>query len=97
MKFIADASLDDTSGLMDVYEGHLEAGKLQLTNEKTGTWFVRPGGTAVKFRLTYQLEPGHVSMLIDESPPDLQEWHPFMMIEYECSNAEAPPPVSLGN
>ena len=75
-------TLDETMGLLDVYEGTFEGAHLVLTNERAQTWFVRPDGTSMKFRLTYTLGKDRVSMLIEESPSDAFQWHPFIKFEY---------------
>ena len=77
------ASLDDTMGLMDIYEGALVDGCLRLSNDRTGTWFRRPDGEERKFRLRHCLSFDAMTLEIEESPPAEDSWQPFMRIAYE--------------
>ena len=77
------ASLDDTEGLMDVYEGARRDGCLRITNTDSGTWFRRPDGSEVHFMVAYCFEPDRILVEIDEADVGTDDWAPFMTIRYQ--------------
>ena len=48
---------DAAVGLMDVYEGDIEDGKLLVSNLETGTFWTTPDGTSYAFRLVIDVVP----------------------------------------
>ena len=58
-----------------------------MINERAGTWFRRPDGSEMRFRVTYRFG-GTLRTLIDEAPADGGTWKPFMRID--CARADEP-------
>ena len=84
------AVLEETAGLMDIYEGSLEGGRLILTNEKSGTFYKQPDGGAIKFRFTYEFgDDDTFTLTIHQSPATESDWQPFFRFEYERAGALA--------
>lgn len=81
------ASLDDTAGLMDIYEGTLVEGCLRLSNERVGTWYRRTDGEERKFRLAHCIRDDAMTLAIEQARPDTDDWEPLMRIRYPRETA----------
>ncbi len=77
------AVMDDTWGLLDVYEGKPEGDKLILTNLKSGTFFPTGDGRWRAFKLMLDLTGDTERMLIVEKSDDGgASWQPNFKVSY---------------
>ncbi|WP_417460852.1 DUF1579 family protein [Kordiimonas sp.] len=76
------AVVDDTWGIMDVYEGTLEGDKLVMTNLKSGTTFPMGNGVERAFRLTIKIATPKRMMTIDASDDGGTTWMPAYKLTY---------------
>ncbi len=76
-------ALDDTWGNLDVFEGRRNAdGAFVLTNLRSGTVSVGPGGEEYAFRLTLTIESDDANTLaVDISVDGGETWRPFQRLE----------------
>ena len=77
------AVLDDTFGVMDIYEGRLDDNALIVTNLKAGTFFPTQDGRELAFRLTIAIDPVSRDMIIDASLDGGETWFPYFRARYE--------------
>lgn len=82
------AALDNTWGLMDIYEGDLSDGALVLTNLRAGTSFVLDDGRDLNFRLTIPVSGDERVMTVDQSIDAGASWTPFFRLTYKRAAAE---------
>ncbi len=80
------AVLDDSSGLLDIYEGAVEDGVLRVDNLRADTSY-RAGGVEVHFRLVWDMSEPVIDYDIDASVDGGETWMPFMMMEMTPSGA----------
>lgn len=76
------AVIDDTWGIMDVYEGTMEGDKLVMTNLKSGTTFPMGEGVERAFRLTIEIAQPKRLMIIDASDDGGKTWMPAYKLTY---------------
>lgn len=77
------AVMDDTWGIMDIYEGTIEDGALVATNLKSGTTFPMSESVSRAFRLKIKfLSPTQRTMEIDKSDDDGKSWQPNFNLVY---------------
>ena len=76
-------AMDDTWGLMDVYEGTIVGDELLLTNIRSGTTFPMPGDKQRFFRLRVPLGGDRRTMVIDASEDGGENWFPSFRVEYQ--------------
>ncbi|MEM9303000.1 MAG: hypothetical protein AAGE01_12860 [Pseudomonadota bacterium] len=76
------AAMDDTWGLMDIYEGRLEDGKLTVDNVRSGTTFPVGEGVERHFRLAIPIHGDERTMVIDASTDGGQTWGPAFRVDY---------------
>lgn len=76
------AAIDDTWGIMDVYEGRLTDGMLVLTNVRSGTTFPTPDGEQF-FRLRMEVKAAPRWMFVDASTDGGASWGPAFRVRYE--------------
>ncbi len=76
------AVVDDTWGIMDVYEGTFEGDKLVMTNLKSGTTFPMGNGVQRAFRLTIEVATPKRMMTIDASDDGGETWMPAYKLTY---------------
>lgn len=76
--------MDDTWGLMDIYEGHVEGNVLIMDNLRSDTSFPLPSGVQRHFRLSIDLkaENGVRRMTIDSSDDAGKTWMPRFKASY---------------
>lgn len=74
--------IDDTWGLMDLYEGTLVDDKLIVTNVKSGTTFPTESGGQRFFKLIFAGTAQARSLVIDSSEDGGQNWHPNFKVEF---------------
>lgn len=77
------AALDDVWGILDLYEGTLEDGKLVLTNLASGTFFPLDDGRWRGFRLTLELKDDRRWMWVDKTDDHGVSWQPAFKVEYK--------------
>jgi hypothetical protein len=75
------AAIDDTWGLMDVYEGRIDGDTLVLDNLRSGTTFPTEDGERY-FRLRLELRSGERWMRIDASEDGGRSWRPAFRVRY---------------
>ena len=75
-------AVDDTWGLMDIYEGDIMDGALQVTNLRSGTASKLDDGRDLHFRLTIPLSGDERLMTIDRSVDEGLSWVPFFRVTY---------------
>lgn len=73
------AAVDDTYGLMDIYEGDFVAGNVfQLTNLRAGTSFPLGDGSSMYFRLTFaNINSNKLEFLVENSLDGGEIWTPM--------------------
>jgi len=76
-------AMDDTFGLMDIYEGNLENGILVLTNIRAGTSFPLDETRQMNFRLTVPVTGDERVMEIDQSIDAGETWSSFFKLTYQ--------------
>lgn len=73
------AVIDDTWGIMDVYEGVFdEAGNLVMTNLRSDTFFPLPDGKKMHFRLSWGLADQPKTFRVDSSVDGGSSWQPMV-------------------
>ena len=75
------AAVDDTFGLMDIYEGNFENDKLfRVTNLRAGTNFPTSDGGELYFRLTFkEIDHDTREFLVEQSNDNGDNWLPMYM------------------
>lgn len=75
------AAIDDTFGLMDIYEGDFENDKIfRVTNLRAGTNFPTSDGGELYFRLTFkEIDANTREFLVEQSNDNGQIWRPMYM------------------
>ncbi|GHF19396.1 hypothetical protein GCM10017044_12510 [Kordiimonas sediminis] len=81
-----NASVDDVWGIMDLYEGTIEDGKLVMTNLKSGTFFPISETAWRAFRLTFDLTAGKRQLHIEASDDGGKTWAPSFEVTYTAIN-----------
>lgn len=77
------AVLDDTWGIMDIYEGNIEDGFLVATNLKAGTTFPIDEKISRAFRLKIEFSnQSERKMIIDKSDDGGKSWQPNFKLTY---------------
>ena len=76
------AALDDVWGILDLYQGTIEDGKLVIDNLDAGTFFPIDENTWRGFRLTMELKSGRRWMWIDKTDDNGKTWQPAFKSEY---------------
>lgn len=77
------AVVDDTWGIMDIYEGTIEEGKLVSTNLRVGTLFPISETEWRGFRLTMDLSGDEKRMLVIDKTDDMgNSWQPNFRATY---------------
>ncbi|MEM7730170.1 MAG: hypothetical protein AAF311_12990 [Pseudomonadota bacterium] len=74
------AVLDDSSGLLDIYEGTVEDGVLRVDNLRADTFYMA-GDMKVHFRLVWDMTDTVIDYDVDASVDGGETWLPFMMME----------------
>jgi hypothetical protein len=74
--------IDDTWGIMDIYEGQIENGKLVLTNLNSKTFFPLGNGVWRGFRLTIDISGDTREMHIDKTDDYGKTWQPNFVSVY---------------
>ena len=69
-------ALDDTWGVMDVYEGRLEGDRLVLDNLRAETFFPSGNGDLLAYRLTFTIGADERSLFVDSSADRGESWSP---------------------
>ncbi|MBI1392701.1 MAG: DUF1579 domain-containing protein [Alphaproteobacteria bacterium] len=77
------AVLDDTFGLMDIYEGNIEEGVLIVTNLRADTSFPLGDGRKMNFRLRIPVAGNRREMFVDQSVDGGETWAKFYRVVYE--------------
>jgi len=73
------AAIDDTYGLMDIYEGNLEGKKFVVTNLRAGTHFPSGDGGNIHFRLTFEeINNDNREFLVERSSDEGETWIPMV-------------------
>ena len=73
------SAIDDTYGLMDIYEGKLENNTLVVTNLRAGTHFPTKEGGKMHFRLTFEeADHNNREFLVERSSDEGQTWLPMV-------------------
>jgi len=76
--------MDDTWGLMDIYEGNIDnQGLLTVDNIKSGTLFPGQNNTWFSFRLKIELKNCVRHTHVDVSADKGTTWLPYMRFKYE--------------
>jgi len=70
-------------GIMDIYEGQLDNGILDLNNIRAGTSFPLEDGREMFFRLLIPVDGDRRVMDIDMSLDEGETWSPFYRVTYE--------------
>ena len=75
------AAIDDTYGLMDIYEGDfISPDKFQVTNLRAGTNFPTSDGGEMYFRLTFtEIDKNTREFLVERSSDNGETWTPMNM------------------
>lgn len=81
------AALDDVWGILDLYQGTVEDGKLVVDNLDAGTFFPIDERTWRGFRLTMELKPDRRWMWIDKTDNNGMTWQPAFKSEYVKTGA----------
>ena len=77
------AVMDDTWGIMDIYEGDIENDKLVVTNLRSKTFFPIDEKTSRAFRLTIDISGASARrMEIDKSDDGGKSWQPNFVVSY---------------
>lgn len=77
------AVLDDTWGIMDIYEGNIENGILVATNLKAGTTFPMSETVSRAFRLNITIaDSTERKMIIEKSDDGGKSWQPNFKLIY---------------
>lgn len=77
------AVMDDTWGVMDIYEGNIEDNKLVLTNLKSGTTFPIGDGVWRGFKLMIDLDgEGDRMFIIHKTDDGGKSWQPNFEVTY---------------
>ncbi|MGB6230577.1 MAG: hypothetical protein WBF53_10670 [Litorimonas sp.] len=71
------AVLDNSSGLLDIYEGTVEDGVLRVDNLRTDTYYMA-GDMKVHFRLVWDLTDPVIDYRVDASVDGGEVWQPYM-------------------
>ncbi|MGB3455644.1 MAG: hypothetical protein WBG08_01960 [Litorimonas sp.] len=74
------AVLDNSSGLLDIYEGTVEDGVLSVDNLRADTFYMY-GDTKVHFRLVWDMTGPVIDYDVDASVDGGDIWQPYMMME----------------
>lgn len=74
--------LDDTWGIMDIYEGQVEGDKLTATNIGKGTHFPTQDGDVMEFRLNMTLVGGTRVTDINLTTDSGKTWNQFYRLTY---------------
>ncbi len=74
--------LDDTWGVMDIYEGTIKGGALIVTNIRAQTGFPISADVTRYFRLTFPITSGKRVMTIDASDDGGKNWMPNFKVTY---------------
>ncbi len=82
------AVVDDTWGLMDIYEGELEGETLVLTNMRAGTDFELQDGRRMNFRLTIPVAGDERIAMVDQSVDSGETWRAFYRLTYKRASSE---------
>ena len=82
------AVVDDTWGLMDIYEGELEGETLVMTNMRAGTDFELQDGRRMNFRLSIPVAGDNRVVMIDQSVDSGETWAPFYRLTYKRASGE---------
>lgn len=78
------AVMDDTWGLMDIYEGNVTDGVLVATNLKAGTFFPIDEITPRAFRLSIDLSNSNErQMKVEKSDDGGRSWQPNFKLNYK--------------
>ena len=83
------AVIDDTWGVMDIYEGTIAGDTLILTNLKADTSFPTPTGQ-MHFRLSIPLTAGERWQTIEASTDRGETWIPNFKVQYIPLEADTP-------
>jgi hypothetical protein len=82
-KVYRKAAMDDTWGIMDLYEGNFEGSELVVTNLKSGTFFPMPEGKWRAFKLRIELGDGNTRVThIDHSEDGGATWVPSFKVSH---------------
>ncbi|MEE4244146.1 MAG: DUF1579 family protein [Kangiellaceae bacterium] len=81
-KVYRKAAIDDTWGIMDLYEGKIVDNQLVLTNLKSQTFFPIGNDTWRAFRITMELKADKRKMVIEASDDRGQSWQPNFEMTY---------------
>lgn len=77
------AVMDDTWGIMDIYEGNIEGDKLVLTNLKSGTFFPIGDGAWRGFKLMIDLTgETQRTFIVHKTDDGGQSWQPNFEVIY---------------
>ena len=76
------AVIDDTWGIMDIYEGTFEGDRLVLTNLRAATGFPMEGGVR-HFRLIYEFHDMERTVTIDASDDGGESWFPNFVVTFQ--------------
>lgn len=80
------AALDDVWGILDLYEGRFEDGRLVMTNLESGTFFPLENGRWRGFRLTLELNADSRWMWVDKTDDEGRSWQPAFKVQYVTRN-----------
>ncbi|MCC3859741.1 DUF1579 family protein [Pseudemcibacter aquimaris] len=82
------AAVDDTYGLMDIYEGDfISENELQLTNLRAGTNFPSQNDGEMYFRLTFtEIDKNTREFLVEKSSDEGANWEPMTMNKMTRTN-----------
>lgn len=80
-KVYRKAAIDDTWGVMDIYEGSFKDGQLTLTNLKSRTTFPTETGERF-FKLMIEVKSGPRWMYIHASEDGGKSWQPSFRVSY---------------
>ena len=84
--------MDDTWGMMDVYEGNIdEQNRLVIDNLRSKTFFPGQKDMWLAFRLTAELTPCKRATYIDVSIDEGKDWIPYMIYRFERLADDATP------
>lgn len=75
-------AVDDTWGLVDLYEGNLEGNKVVVTNLKSGTFFPVGENRWRGFRITVELGSLERTMTVEKTDDNGVSWQPNFKIHY---------------
>lgn len=86
-KVYRKAAVDDVWGIMDLYEGKIEDGKLIMTNLRAKTFFPVAENVWRGFRLIIELESPQRSMLIEKTDDNGKTWQAAFKVEYRLKSS----------